>query len=114
MRHFEGVPAHKTPDFGRASSSFARSSAGSQSFQTVSDNDSINLRFTKRKRLVQCLSARVVEQRTSQAAMRQVSLDVWGGRVFGRQNGRQIMGLWVPFCGCPRCPLGVGKGRCSD
>jgi hypothetical protein len=36
MRHFEGVPAHKTPDFGRASSSFARSSGGSQSFQTVS------------------------------------------------------------------------------
>jgi len=114
MRHFEGVPAHKTPDCGRASSSFARSSAGSQSFQTVADNDCINLRFTKRKTLVQGLSERVVEQSTSQAAMSQVSLDVRVGRVFGRQNGRQIMGLWVPFRGCPRCPLGVGKGRCSE
>jgi hypothetical protein len=36
MGHFEGIPWRKEPDFGCASSSFARPSATSQSLQTVS------------------------------------------------------------------------------
>ncbi len=57
MRHFERIPVHTTADFRCVGSSFVRSSATSQSFQTVSELDFVH--FSEEEHGMRLLGAKI-------------------------------------------------------